>query len=320
VQVFLATQDSSEDVRSTATQALEERDGQDVAGLMGGPDLASEVAAYFADLAAASAAVLEALAQNTACPQAALNRLASRDEPGVLDRLLRNETLLIAHPDSLSILETNQALSPGQRNRLAEIRVHFVEQPLAEDESAAPALPPEVTRQVVEAMVAAEQYDRESRSGEEEEPQYMDHAAAEKHAMFRIMDMSTAEKVKLAFLGTPEERNILIRDSNRVVATSVLKSPRVNEKDVETYANMRSISEELITMIANKRDWIRSYQVMLGVIRHPKTPPRLTVNFLPRVQDRDLKLLSRDRNLPEMTRQAVRRAFLARSQRKSGRH
>jgi hypothetical protein len=324
VQVFLAGQDSSEEVRSTAAEALVQRDASDTAAAMAGDGVPDEVATYFAGLAQSPASVLEALAQNGACPESALNHLASRRDPGVLDRLLRNEVLLIRCPKSLAVLEVNDALSPGQRDRLAEIRVHFVERPLAHAEPDAQPLEPEIAQQVVEAMVTAEKYDRHSTvsthatsDAEHEEPDAED--SADKHALFRIMVMSTAERVKLAFLGSSEERALLIRDSNRVVATSVLKSPRANDKDVEVYANMRSLSEELIVMIANKRHWMRHYQVMLGVVRHPKSPPRVTMNLLPRVHDRDLKILSSDRNLSESTRQQVRRAFLARTQRKTGR-
>ncbi len=321
VQVLLASEDPSEEVRSRATQALVHRAASDTAAVMADEGIAGEVATYFAAHPETPAAVVEALAQNSACPETALNHLASRPEPSVLDRLLRNEVLLIRCPDSLALLEVNDGLSPGQRDRLAEIRLHFVERPLLHAETDAPTLEPEMAQQVVEAMVAAEEYERDSAkpaptADAELYCEMDDEDEQKKHAMFRILDMHTAEKIKLAFLGSAEERVILLRDSNRVVATSVLKSPRVGDKDAEVYANMRSLSEELIVMISNKRDWMRNYQVMLGVVRHPKSPPRITVNLMPLVKDRELNLLLKDRNLPETTRQALRRVYLARTQRK----
>ncbi len=321
VQVFLASEDPSDEVRSLAAQALVHRDVSDTAAVVADENVPGDVATYFAADPETPAPVVEALAQNISCPETALNQLAARPEPGVLDRLLRNEVLLIRCPDSLALLEVNDGLSPGQRNRLAEIRLHFVERPLAHAEPDAPPLEPELAQQMVEAMVAAEEYERESATSapiagaaDHGEPDTEDEP--KKHAMFRILDMNTAEKVKLAFLGSAEERVILLRDSNRVVASSVLKSPRVNDKDAEDYASMRCLSEELIVMISNKRDWMRNYQVMLGVVKHPKSPPRITMNLMPLVKDRELKLLSKDRNLPEMTRQQVRRVYLARTQRK----
>ncbi len=323
VQVFLASGDPSDEVRSLAAQALLQRDASDTVAVVADENVPDAVANYFAALAETPAPVVEALAQNISCPETALNHLAARPEPGVLDRLLRNEVLLMRYPDSLAILEVNDGLSPGQRDRLVEIRLHLVQRPLADAEPDAPPLDPEVAQQVVEAMVAAEKVERESATstpaagadehGESEEEEEEEQT---RHAMFRIMDMSTAEKVKLAFLGSAEERVVLLRDSNRVVATSVLKSPRVSDKDVEAYANMRSLSEELIVMISNKREWMRSYQVMLAVVRHPKSPPRITMNLMPLVKDRELNLLLKDRNLPETTRQALRRSYLARTKRK----
>ncbi|MEE8386526.1 MAG: hypothetical protein V3S01_11485 [Dehalococcoidia bacterium] len=321
VQVFLASEDPSDEVRTLAAQALVQRDASDTAAVVADEDVPDDVAAYFAALAETPAPVVEALAQNITCPETALNHLAARHEPGVLDRLLRNEVLLMRCPDSLAVLEVNDGLSPGQRDRLAEIRLHFVERPLPHAKPDAPPLDPELAQQVVQAMVAAETCERESAVPEptadaDEDGESDADDALVKHAMFRIMDMSTAEKVKLAFLGSAEERVILLRDSNRVVATSVLKSPRVSDKDAEAYANMRSLSEELIVMISNKRAWMRNYQVMMGVVKHPKSPARITMNLMPLVKDRELQLLMKDRNLPEATRQALRRAYLARTQRK----
>ncbi len=321
VQVFLASEDPSEEVRSLAAQALVQRNVSDTVAVMANEDIGGEVATYFAADPETPAPVVEALAQNSACSETALNHLAARHEPGVLDRLLRNEVLLIRCPDSLALLERHAALSPGQRDRLAEIRLHFVERPLARAEPDAAPLEPEVAQQVVEAMVAAEEYERESatsaptaRAADHGEPDTEEEQR--KHAMFRILDMNTAEKVKLAFLGSAEERVILLRDSNRVVASSVLKSPRVSAKDAEAYANMRSLSEELIVMISNKREWMRNYQVILGVVRHPKSPPRIIMNLMQLVKDRELRLMLKDRNLPETTRQQVRRTFLARTKRR----
>ena len=50
VQVFLAGEDPSDEVRSLAAQALVERDAADTAAVVAGEDVAGDVAAYFAGL------------------------------------------------------------------------------------------------------------------------------------------------------------------------------------------------------------------------------------------------------------------------------
>jgi hypothetical protein len=320
VQVHLAMEDPSEAVRQTAAEALAGREPAETAALMRERELSGQVAGYFAALETAPGPVLEALAENNACPAGALDQLASRSEGSVLERLLLNEVRLTECSEVLATLEANPSLSPRQRDRLSEIRLHFVEQPLPQADPEQPPLDPEVAQEIVATMVEAEEYERESPQAPEPIVEEVPaEEEEEKLALFRIMEMSVAERVKLAFLGSAEERGILIRDSNRVVAAAVLKSPRVTEKDVEQYVHMKTLDEELLRIISSKREWIRSYQVTLGLVKHPKTAPRIVVNFLPRLHDRDLKNLTLDRNLSETTRQHVRRAFMARTQRRGGR-
>jgi hypothetical protein len=42
-------------------------------------------------------------------------------------------------------------------------------------------------------------------------------------------------------------------------------------------------------------------------VRNPKTPVAISLNLLPRVQDRDVKMLALDRNIPEPVRLAARK-------------
>ena len=47
--------------------------------------------------------------------------------------------------------------------------------------------------------------------------------------------------------------------------------------------------------------------VVLGLARNPKTPPAISMNLVPRLQDRDLKMLAVDRNVPEGVRLSARK-------------
>jgi hypothetical protein len=47
--------------------------------------------------------------------------------------------------------------------------------------------------------------------------------------------------------------------------------------------------------------------VIVGLARNPKTPLALSLNLLPRLHDRDVSMLSLDRNVPEPLRIAARK-------------
>src|SRR5207253_1023300 len=49
----------------------------------------------------------------------------------------------------------------------------------------------------------------------------------------RIMFMTVKDRVKLALKGDREARGILIRDSNKIVATAVIHNPRLTDHEVE---------------------------------------------------------------------------------------
>ena len=44
--------------------------------------------------------------------------------------------------------------------------------------------------------------------------------------------MSAAQKIALALKGNREARTALIRDSNRMISASVLKNPRITDREV----------------------------------------------------------------------------------------
>jgi regulator of extracellular matrix RemA (YlzA/DUF370 family) len=125
----------------------------------------------------------------------------------------------------------------------------------------------------------------------------------------RIMFMNAKDRMKLAMKGDREARSILIRDSNRVVATAVIQNPRVTDQEVENIAAMRTVADEVLRLISMNRSWARSYAVIHNLVRNPRTPIPTVLSTLPRIRTKDLKQLALNRNVPEMTRrQAVRLA------------
>jgi hypothetical protein len=123
----------------------------------------------------------------------------------------------------------------------------------------------------------------------------------------RLSRLSVAERIKCAMLGTREERFILIRDVNRLVAAAVLASPKVNESDVEAFAKMANVSEDVLRTIGHSRGWMKRYTVAASLAMNPKTPIAVSLGLVGRLVERDLKMIMRDRNMQEPLRAAARR-------------
>jgi hypothetical protein len=123
----------------------------------------------------------------------------------------------------------------------------------------------------------------------------------------RLMFMTVKDRVKFGLKGDREARGILIRDSNRVVATAVIYNPRITEQEIEKIAAMRTVSEEVLRIIGLNRAWTRSYPIIHNLARNPRTPFATAMPILSRLQMKDLKALQDNRNVSEnVRRQAYR--------------
>ena len=127
----------------------------------------------------------------------------------------------------------------------------------------------------------------------------------------RITTMGVMEKVKLAMRGTREARGLLIRDPNRLVSSAVLSSPKLTEAEVEAFAKMGNVGEEVLRLIGTNRNWTKNYGVIAGLCRNAKTPVAISMHLLQRINDKDVKMLATDRNIPEPLRVAARKRAAA---------
>jgi hypothetical protein len=122
-----------------------------------------------------------------------------------------------------------------------------------------------------------------------------------------ISALPILDRLKLATKGSREQRAVLIRDPNKVVAIAVLSSPKLSESEVESFTKMGNVSEEVLRIIGHNRSWTKNYSIMLGLVRNAKTPPAISMTLLGRLVERDIKLVSMDRNVPEALRIAARK-------------
>jgi regulator of extracellular matrix RemA (YlzA/DUF370 family) len=128
----------------------------------------------------------------------------------------------------------------------------------------------------------------------------------------RIMFMNAKDRMKLAMKGDREARSILIRDSNKVVCTAVVNNPRITEQEIENIAAMRTVSDEVLRLIAMNRSWARSYPIIHNLARNPRTPIPTVMNILNRIRTKDLHNLSQNRNVSETARRQAYRLLQTR--------
>lgn len=122
-----------------------------------------------------------------------------------------------------------------------------------------------------------------------------------------LSTLPVLDRMKLAMKGTREQRAQLIRDSNKLVSAAVLSSPKLTDSEVEAFTKMGNVSEDVLRVIGHNRAWLKNYGVLMGLCKHPKTPPAISMQLVHRLNERDLKTLTTDRNIQEGLRLLARK-------------
>jgi len=251
----------------------------------------------------------EVTLQNTSLPDETIEALAPSLSQELAELVVINQTRLLRRTSLLEALESNPALNNDQRRRLRELRETFrvgqVEEP--------PAAPPAPSPAPAEPPGAAPPVEAEPEpepepvlTEAEAKARYLtleEQGQADKvHVVQKIYTMNTAEKLITALKGSREERAILIRDPNRLVSSAVLGSPRITDAEIESISAMKNVSDEVLRKIGNHREYTKRYAVVSNLVRNPRTPIGIALTLVSRLNPRDLKGVSVDRNVPEAVR------------------
>ncbi len=130
----------------------------------------------------------------------------------------------------------------------------------------------------------------------------------EKLALGQVLrEMSVAHKTRMALMGNASARAMLIRDPKRTVAMAVLRSPGLTDKEVASFAQNKSLADDVIRYIATKRDWTRNYAVRRSLVANPKCPPAAAQQLLSSLRSADLRSLTRDKEVPAYVSRAAKR-------------
>ena len=118
----------------------------------------------------------------------------------------------------------------------------------------------------------------------------------------QISTMTVSQRVKFAMKGGSEARRTLIRDTNKVVQRAVLQSPRLTEQEVEAFASMTNLTDEILRSIGKNRNFRKNYNVVRNLLNNGKVPLDVSLNLLPMINPPDLKKLGMNKNIPETLR------------------
>ena len=111
----------------------------------------------------------------------------------------------------------------------------------------------------------------------------------------RIQTMSVAEKIQEALKGSRESRTMLIKDTNKLVSTAVIKSPKITEDEIIKVSASRNVSEEVLRLICMNKEWTRNYQIKLNLVNNSKTPIAVSLRFLPFIRKKDILMISKSK-------------------------
>jgi hypothetical protein len=117
-------------------------------------------------------------------------------------------------------------------------------------------------------------------------------------SFIKFDELKIHEKVRLATVGNAYCRSVLIRDTNKLVAMSVVRSPSISDREIVAAAANRAVCDDVIRFIANSREYTKDYAVKQALVTNPKCPLASSLRLLSYLRPDDLKAVSRSKNIP----------------------
>lgn len=263
-------------------------------------------------------AVLEPLIRNRTLPDSAVLDLAQHSDPAVQEVIVINQARILRAPEILDALLQNPRLSADARRRALETREEFFEkkarqaQEELDEEAVAEDLP---AFPIADLLEKAAEEDKAGAPPPRVELSPAEMEDPTKLSVFQqLLKMTVGQKVHMAFKGGKTWRMLLIRERNRLIASAVMRNPRMNDSEAELIAGMRNVDDEVLRLITMKRDWMSKYNIVIALARNPKCPVGVVLPLINRLALRDLKSLKDDKGVSEVARSAARKLFQQRSQ------
>jgi hypothetical protein len=259
--------------------------------------------------------IIAKVIHNQALPVEFLMKIAEKGGASMLEMLLDNQIKLIAYPEIMEIMEKNPEISNFIKGKIQEIREFYLQDDIVEE-----ILVEEVLEDVKEVIVQEllEQQQEGKETSEKEEDKVEELVGMENLAVVEektlttlqeINNMGISERIKLALTGSKTHRMILVKDPNKMVALAVLESPKITVDEIIILVKNKSIASDIIGRVSRNREWIKNYSVIVELVQNPKTPVKNALSFINRLHNRDLKLLSQNKNTTPVLREFAANLF-----------
>lgn len=234
-------------------------------------------------------------------PRSLLVEIAPELSVDLQEALLLRQDAIVEEPSILDALERNPFLSPFSRRRILEYREHLLPR-------SAPAVAPAVANPFQqEAGLDAADLEEIERARDLPAMGEVDRKSG--LSEHQIKSLPVPVRLKLSRNASPTLRRILIRDINTNVAVSTLLNSAFNEDELEQLASSRNVIDEVLGILAKKREWVSRYNICVNLTKNPRVPIATSVQLVNRLSVRDLRLLSKDRNVPDAVRNAANRLY-----------
>jgi hypothetical protein len=319
--LLILAQSERETVRETAQKTLALPPEQ----LLSGALAADLHPAAIDALARACLERRDALEKLISMPQVeneTIEELARSGSEAVTELIATNEDRLLKHPRIIELLYMNKRTRMSTSDRLIDLAArngvvltglpHFKEAVIAVQneliaEPSEEPTPDDVLFQETEAL-AVELAGAPDEDTHLEDPEGKEILKDKYVPLYkRLDDMTMSQKIRRAILGTKEERMLLVRDSNRVVATAAIRSPMMQENEVVLITRNRNIGDEVLRVIGNSPEWLKSYSVKKNLVENPKTPVPLAQRLVMHLRESDLRNLAKSKNITGPVKDAARR-------------
>lgn len=285
-----------------------------------------------------SPALVEAMLLNPATPDEVFVQAAKTCSESLTELIAGNQVRLLRTPSIIESLYLNENARMSTLDRLIDLarrnKVRFdgleVLQSLVEDESYDTAAAAEASAKKVDLFKAVlmdsklEDAEREieeqglteqeiiERRQKEAESDTPPEKKTTQNKAAAISQMSIAEKMRLATLGSHADRELLIKEANRLVHMAAVRSPKVQLRDIVVWSSNKALPDNVVTFIANHARYRRMYSILVNLANNPKTQLKDCVRMMQQLHDKDLQLLTRNRNVSGTVR---RQATALREQR-----
>jgi len=302
IQVALTSSPDNE-VASKAREALQTIDSRVAANFLA--NHAGETELEYFGVNIGQPVLVETILRRRDAAGSLLVKMAPLLTPEMQEVLVLRQDAIVDEPEILVALERNPQVSSYTKRRIWEYREHL----LPKDK--VPLKKPEEILEEADALTEEEIKEAIDEAREKPDEGQIEESTGLTDVQLRSLAIPI--RIKMGRGANRQVRSILIRDPNAQVALSVLLGNSLPDQEVEQIANSRNVISEVLAEIPKKREWIRKYSIAKALVKNPRTRLATSIGLVPRMTLRDLRDLSRDKNVPDGVRTVARRLYLAKT-------